>query len=77
MRHYEHKLATIKFLPLLLFRRRANGIKQTIQTKQVRFEYKNFVMLSDDGYLYFIDPNCGSKYIGQNKASKNLCACCY
>ena len=32
-------------------------------------------MCSDDGYPYFIDPYCGYKYCGQNKASKNLCAC--
>ena len=31
-------------------------------------------MCSDDGYPYFIDPYCSSKYSKQNKSSKNLCA---
>ena len=30
-------------------------------------------MCSDDSYPYFIDPYCGCKYSGLNKASKNLC----
>ena len=51
-----------------------NSSKQTIRTKTVHFGYKNFVMCSDDSYPYFIDPYCGCKYGGQNKASKNLCA---
>ena len=45
--------------------------KQTILTKTIRFGYKNFVVCSDDGYPYFIDPYCGAKY-GGGKASKNL-----
>ena len=48
-----------------------NSSKQTIQTKTIRFGYKNFVICSDDGYPYFIDPYCGAKY-GGGKASKNL-----
>ena len=48
-----------------------NSSKQTIRTKTIRFGYKNFVICSDDGYPYFIDPHCGAKYCG-GKASKNL-----
>ena len=47
--------------------------KQTIQTKTIRFGYKVFVICSDDGYPYFIDPSYGTKY-GGGKASKNLTA---
>ena len=47
--------------------------KQTIQTKTIRFGYKIFVICSDDGYPYFIDPSYGAKY-GGGKASKNLTA---
>ena len=50
-----------------------NSSKQTIRAKAVRFSYKNFVICSDDGYLYFIDPYCGAKY-GGGRASKNLTA---
>ena len=50
-----------------------NSSKQTIRTKTIRFGYKNFVICSDDGYPYFIDPYCGAKY-GGGKASKNLTA---
>ena len=35
---------------------------------------KSFVMCSDDGYPCFIEPYCGSKKSGQNKASKSLFA---
>ena len=38
-----------------------------------RFGYKNFVIYSDNGYPYFIDPYCGAKY-GGGKASKNYTA---
>ena len=44
-----------------------NSSKQTIRTKKIRFGYKNFVICSDDGYPYFIDPYCGAKY-GDGKA---------
>ena len=47
--------------------------KQTIRTKTIRFGYKNFVICSDDGYPYFIDPYCGAKY-GGGKAPKNVTA---
>ena len=47
--------------------------KQTIQTKAICFGYKNFVICSDDGYPYFIDPYCCAK-CGGGKASKNLTA---
>ena len=50
-----------------------NSSKQIIRTKTFRFGYKNFVICSDDGYPYFIDPYCGDKY-GGGKASKNLTA---
>ena len=50
-----------------------NSSKQTIRTKTIRFGYKNFVICSDDGYPYFIDPYCGAKY-GCGKAPKNLTA---
>ena len=33
-----------------------NSSKQTIRTKSIRFGYKNFVLSSDDGYPYFLDP---------------------
>ena len=48
-----------------------NSSKQTIRTKIICFGWKNFVICSDDGYPYFIDPYCGAKYNG-GKASKNL-----
>ena len=48
-----------------------NSSKQTFQTKTIRFGYKNFVICSDDGYPYFIDPHCRSKY-GCRKVSKIL-----
>lgn len=47
--------------------------KQTIGTKALRFGYKNFVLISDYGYHYFLDPYCKAKY-GGGKLSKNLCA---
>ena len=47
--------------------------KQTIRTKTIRLGYKNFVICSDGGYPYFIDPYCDAKY-GGGKASKNLTA---
>ena len=50
-----------------------NNSKQTIRTKKICFGYKNFVICSDDGYPYFIDPYCGAKY-GDGKALKNLTA---
>ena len=50
-----------------------NSSKQTIQTKTICFAYKNFVICSDDGYPYFIDPYCGAKHSG-GKVSKNLTA---
>ena len=50
-----------------------NSSKQTIQVKTIRFGYKNFVICSDDGCPYFIDPYCGAKYGGGN-ASKDLTA---
>ena len=50
-----------------------NSSKQIIRTKTIRFGYKNFVICSDDGYPYFIDPYCGAKY-GVGKASKKLTA---
>ena len=50
-----------------------NSSKQTLQTETVRFGYKNFIICSDGGYPYFIDPYCGTKYSG-GKASKNLTA---
>ena len=50
-----------------------NSSKQTIRIKSIRFGYKNFVLYSDDGYPYFIDPYCGKKY-GGGKESKNLSA---
>ena len=50
-----------------------NSSKQIIRTKTFHFGYKNFVICSDDGYPYFIDPYCGAKY-GGGKASKNLTA---
>ena len=50
-----------------------NSCKQTIRTKIIRFGYKNFVVSSDDGYPYLLDPYCGAKY-GGGKVSKNLCA---
>ena len=37
------------------------------------FRLQNFVICSDDGYPYFIDPYWGAKYNG-GKASKNLTA---
>ena len=39
-----------------------NSSKQTIRTKSIRFGYKNFVLCSDDGYPYFLDPYCEKKY---------------
>ena len=48
-----------------------NSSKQTIRTKTIRFGYKNFVICSDDGYPYFIDPYSGAKCSG-GKESKNL-----
>ena len=48
-----------------------NSKKQTIWKKTVRFGYRNFIMCSDNGYPYFIDPYCGSNS-GQNKPFKNL-----
>ena len=50
-----------------------NSSKQTIRTKSIRFGYKNFMLTSDDGYPYFLDPYCGAKY-GGGKVTKNLCA---
>ena len=50
-----------------------NSSKQTIRTKTIRSGYKNFVICSDDGYPYFIEPYCGAK-CGGGKASKNLAA---
>ena len=50
-----------------------NSNKQTIRTKTIRLGYKNFVICSDGGYPYFIDPYCDAKY-GGGKASKNLTA---
>ena len=51
-----------------------NSSKQTIRTTTVLFGYKSFVMCADDVYLYFVDPYCGFKYSGENKASNNLYA---
>ena len=48
-----------------------NSSKQAIRSKNIQFRYKNFVMCSDDGYPYFVDPYCGKKY-GGGKKSKNL-----
>ena len=39
-----------------------NSSKQTIRMKSIRFGYKNFLICSDDGYPYFVDPYCGKKY---------------
>ena len=51
-----------------------NSSKQTIRTKTIHFGgYKNFVIYSDDGSPYFIDPYCGATY-GGGKASKSLTA---
>ena len=51
-----------------------NSSKQTIRTKTIRFECKDFVICSDNGSPYFIDPYCEVKY-GGGKPSRNLTAC--
>ena len=38
-----------------------NSSKQTIRKKTILFGQKNFVIFSDDGYPYFIDPYCRAK----------------
>ena len=50
-----------------------NSSKQTIRMKSIRFGYKNFLLCSDNGYPYFVDPYCGKKYRAGNEV-KNLCA---
>ena len=50
-----------------------NSSKQFIRTKIIRFGCKNFIICSDDGYPYFIDPYYGAKY-GGVKAAKSLTA---
>ena len=47
--------------------------KQIISTKTFRFGYKIFLLSSNDGYPYFLDPYCGAKYEG-GELSKNICA---
>ena len=39
--------------------------------KSVRFGYKNFVLVSLDGYPYHLGPYCGAKGIG-GTPGKNL-----
>ena len=51
-----------------------NSSKQSTRTKTIRFEYKDFVISSNDGYPYFIDPYCETKYVG-GETSRNLAAC--
>ena len=49
-----------------------NSMKQKIQTKSIRFRYKNSLLCSAAGYPYFIDPYFGDEY-GWEKVSKKLC----
>ena len=54
-----------------------NSSKQTIRTKIIRFGYKHFTMCSDDGYPYFIDPNCCEKCAEGNKSKKPDSSFCF